>query len=296
MWQRPKKKRISAKKGRTNITFWKLIRINKSIVSASSLLSWQPKPTACNTTGSLDKLTWTTYVVVKTQSLKGRWQRRLPNGTKSNNGERTDFIQFMRLKIQLVGSAENFRREENLSTVQTLTLSKVLNERLKLAHKTVDFEDWARWTLYVTLLRINLGEPESWYAWVRLPARKKKNETFQKKFSVKCKLEENIYLLDEMISVLDKFNTNKSNGFVRRILSATEIFGSFFQISSGWVRTLDVIEIFFSSQSQIGFLFCCPYNPKNLSLKTNCYWNSTITKHWKNWSQRTIFLPEMDNM
>ena len=49
-----------------------------------------------------------------------------------------DFNQFMRLRNQLVNAAENFAREENLTPVLIPTMSRDMNEQLKLAHKVVD--------------------------------------------------------------------------------------------------------------------------------------------------------------
>ena len=55
-----------------------------------------------------------------------------------------DFNQFMRLRNQLVNAAENFAREENLNPVLKLTMSKDMDEQLKLAHKVVDVVDRAK--------------------------------------------------------------------------------------------------------------------------------------------------------
>ena len=49
-----------------------------------------------------------------------------------------DFNQFVRLRNQLVTAAENFGREENLSPVLIPTMSKVMDEQLKLAHNVFD--------------------------------------------------------------------------------------------------------------------------------------------------------------
>ena len=50
----------------------------------------------------------------------------------------TDFNQFMRLRNQLGNAAENFAREENFSPVLIPTMSRYMDEQLKLAHKVVD--------------------------------------------------------------------------------------------------------------------------------------------------------------
>ena len=120
-----------------------------------------------------------------------------------------DFNQFMRLRNQLVYAAENFAGEENLTPVQIPTLSKDMEEQLKLAHKVVDVVDRANRKVCVTLLRYNVDKPESSYAQVRLFVRKKEDEKFQQIVYVNYKLEEFIYLLDVMNSVYDKVITNQ---------------------------------------------------------------------------------------
>ena len=49
-----------------------------------------------------------------------------------------DFNQFMRLRNQLVNAAEKFAREESLTPVLIPTMSKDMDEQLKLAHKFVE--------------------------------------------------------------------------------------------------------------------------------------------------------------
>ena len=59
------------------------------------------------------------------------------------------------------------------------TMSKDMDEQLKLAHKVVDIVNRANRKICVTLLRYNMDKPESSYAQVRLFAKKKEDETFQ---------------------------------------------------------------------------------------------------------------------
>ena len=121
----------------------------------------------------------------------------------------TDFNQFLRLRNQLVNAAINFARKENLPPVLLPTMSKDMDEQLKLAHKVVDLVDRANTKICVTLLRYNVDKPESSFAQVRLFARKKKDEKFQQVVYVNYKLEDFIYLLDVMNSVYDKVITNQ---------------------------------------------------------------------------------------
>ena len=185
---------------------------------------------AYNTTASLDKLTCTDYVDFgKCQDRFGQfsWSKndsiyldvKLKVFRKDDKKEfrlvqnltmgEADFNQFMRLRNQLVNAADNFTREENLTPVQIPTLSKDMEEQLKLAHKVVDVVDRANRKICVTLLRYNVDKPESSYAQVRLFVTKKEDEKFQQVVYVNYKLEEFIYLLDVMNSVYDKVITNQ---------------------------------------------------------------------------------------
>ena len=90
-----------------------------------------------------------------------------------------DFNQFMQLRNQLVNSAENFAREQILTPVLIPTISKDMDEQLKLAHKVVDVLDRADRKICVTLLRYNVDKPESSFAQVQLFARNREDEKFQ---------------------------------------------------------------------------------------------------------------------
>ena len=101
----------------------------------------------------------------------------------------------MRLRNQMV-NAENFAREENLTPVVIPTMSKDMDEQLKLAHKVVDVVDRANRKICVNLLRYNVDKPESSYAQVRLFARKREDEKFQQVVYVNHKLKIlSIYLM-----------------------------------------------------------------------------------------------------
>ena len=185
---------------------------------------------AYNTTASLDKLTCTDYVDFgKCQDRFGQfsWSKNDSNYLdvklkvirKDDKKEfrlvqnltvgEADFNQFMRLRNQLVNAAENFAREETLMPVLIRTMSRDMDEQLKLAHNVVDVVDRTNRKICVTLLRYNVEKPESSYAQVRLFARKKEDEKFQQVVYVNYKLEEFINLLDVMNSVYDKVITNQ---------------------------------------------------------------------------------------
>ena len=185
---------------------------------------------AYSTTASFDKLTCTDYVDFgKCRDRFGRfsWSKndsnyldvKLKVFRKDDKKEfrlvqnltmgEADFNQFMRLRNQLANAAENFAREENLTPVLIPTMSRDMDEQLKLAHKVVEVVDPTNRKICVTLLRYNVDNPESSYAQVRLFARKKKDEKFQQVVYVNYKLEEFIYLLDVMNSVYDKVITNQ---------------------------------------------------------------------------------------
>ena len=185
---------------------------------------------AHNTTASWDKLTSIDYVDFgKCQDRFGRfsWSKndsnyldvKLKVFRKDDKKEfrlvqnltigDADFNQFMRLRNQLVNAAEKFAREENLTPVLIPTMSKDMDEQLKLAHKVVDVVNRANRKICVTLLRYNVDKPESSYAQVRLFARRKEDENFQQVVYVNYKLEKFIYLLDVMNSVYNKVITNQ---------------------------------------------------------------------------------------
>ena len=148
------------------------------------------------------------YLDVKLKVLRKDDKKEFRRVQNLTMGE-ADFNQFMRLRNQLVNAAKNFAREENLTPVPIPTMSKDMNEQLKLAHKVVDVVDRAKRKICVTLLRYNVDEPESSYAQVRVFARKKEEEKFQQVVYVKYKLEEFFYLLDVMNYVYDKVITNQ---------------------------------------------------------------------------------------
>ena len=133
------------------------IHKNKSILSATSVLSRSPM--AYNTTVSLDKLTCTDYVDFgKCQDGFGpfSWSKNDSNFLyvklkvlkKGDNIEfrlvqslllgEADFNKFLRQRNQLVNAAKNLSRDENLTPVLIPTMSKDMDEQLKLAHKVFD--------------------------------------------------------------------------------------------------------------------------------------------------------------
>ena len=122
--------------------------------------------------------------------------------------EEADFNQFMQLRSQLFNAAENFAREESLTPVLVPTMSKDLDEQIKLLHKVVDVVDRANRKTCVTLLQYNVNKLDSSYAQVRFFAEKKEDEKFQQVVYVNYKTEKFINLLDVMNSVYDKVITN----------------------------------------------------------------------------------------
>ena len=120
-----------------------------------------------------------------------------------------DFNQFIRQRNQLVVAADNFLREQNLLPVLQSTLSKDMEEQLKLVHKVIDVVDRPNRMICVTLLRYKLNIPETSYAQVRLFGQKKEEEKFQQIVYVNYKLDEFVYLLDVMNSVYDKIIANQ---------------------------------------------------------------------------------------
>ena len=160
-----------------------------------------------------------------------------------------DFNQFIRQRNQLVVSADNFVTEQNLLPVLQSTLSKAMEEQLKLVHKENDVVDRPNRRICVTLLRYKLDNPETSYAQVRLFGRKKVEEKFQHFVYVNYRLDEFIYLLDVMNSMYDKVIANQSicNILSKVIASIHSNHFFFFSSQSGWVGTLEITETSFPS-------------------------------------------------
>ena len=100
-----------------------------------------------------------------------------------------DLNQFIRQRNQLVVAADSFVREQNLSPVLQSTLSKDMEEQLKLVHKVIDVVDCPNRRICVTLLRYKLDNPDTSYAQVRLFGRKKEEEKVQQIVFVNSKLD-----------------------------------------------------------------------------------------------------------
>ena len=120
-----------------------------------------------------------------------------------------DLNQFIRQRNQLVVAADNLLREQNLFPVLQSTLSKDMEEQLKLVHKVIDVVDRPNRSICVTLLRYKVDNPETSYAQVRLFGWKKEEEKFQQIVYVNYRLDEFVYLLDVMNSVYDKVIANQ---------------------------------------------------------------------------------------
>ena len=170
-----------------------------SLLSATSILSRSPM--AYNITKTLDKLACTDYLDFgKCQDRFGQlsWSKKDSNylqielkvfkredknadfqlRQKLSIGE-ADFNQYIRQRNQLVLAADNFLREQNLSAVLQSTLSKDMEEQLKLVHKVIDVVDSPNRRICVTPLRYKADNPETSDAQVRLFGRKKEEEKFQ---------------------------------------------------------------------------------------------------------------------
>ena len=120
-----------------------------------------------------------------------------------------DFNQFKRQRNQLVVAADNSLREENLSPVLQSTLSRDMQEQLKLVPKVIDVVERSNTRICVTLLRYKLDNPDTSYAQVRLFGRKKEEEIFQQIVYINYRLDEFVYLLDVMNSVYAKVIANQ---------------------------------------------------------------------------------------
>ena len=137
---------------------------------------------AYNTTASLDKLTCTDYVDF------GKYQDRFEQFSWTRNdssyldiklkvfkredkkagfrlrqnlsmGE-ADLNQLIRQRNQLVDAADDFLKEQSLSPVLQ-SLSKDMEEQVKLVHKVIDVVERPNRKICVTLLRYKVDNPET---------------------------------------------------------------------------------------------------------------------------------------
>ena len=186
---------------------------------------------AHNTTAALDKLTCTNYVNFgKSLDRFGRisWSKNdsnyLDNKIKVFKREdkfaefrlrqnlsmgEADFNQFIRQRKQLVVAADNFLRQQKLTPALQTTISKDMEEQLKLVHKAIDVLDGPNRRICVTLLRYKVDNPETSYTQVRLLGRKKEEEKIQQIVYVNFRLDEFVYLLVVKNSVYDKVFANQ---------------------------------------------------------------------------------------
>ena len=238
---------------------------------------------AYNTTASLDKLTCTDYVDSGNCQDRFGWfswskndsnylDVKLKVSRKVDKKEfrlvqnltmgEADLNQYMRLRNQLVNAAENFAREENLTPVLMPTMSRDMDEQLKLAHKVVDVVDRTNRKICVTLLRYNVETSESSYAQVRLFARKKEVEKFQQIVYVNYKLEEIIYLLDVMNSVYNKVITNQP--FCNVLFTPYHCFSN--RVKMSW-NIGDNRNLFLKLKSKLGLYHVVLTTPKTSPAK-----------------------------
>ena len=181
-----------------------------SLLSATNILSRSPM--AYNTTVSLDKPTCIDYVDFGKSSYRfGRffWTKKDSNylDIKLNVFKRedtnakfrlrqnlsmgeTDFNQFFRQRNQLGVAADNFLKEKKLSPVLQSTLSKDMEEQLKLVHKVIEVVDRPNRKICGTLLRYKVDNPDTSYAQVRLFGRKNEEEKIQQTVYANYKLDE----------------------------------------------------------------------------------------------------------
>ena len=93
---------------------------------------------------------------------------------------------------------------QTLSPIQIPAISKDLDEQLRLAHRVVDVVDCPNGKICLAILRHNVGNPEGSYVQIRVSAKKKKEENFQKTVYLNFKPEETLILADVMNSVYKK--------------------------------------------------------------------------------------------
>ena len=200
-----------------------------SLLSATSILSRSLM--AYKTTETLDNLACNNYVDLgRCQDRFGRisWSKNDSNYLDINLIEFTrenkkpeirprqnfsmgeaDFNQFIRQRNQLVVAADNFLREQSLLLLLQSTLSKDMDEQLKVVHKVIDIVGCPKRRICATLLRYKSDNRDTSYAQVRLLGRKTEEDKFQQIVYVIYRLDEFVYLLDVINSLYDKVIANQ---------------------------------------------------------------------------------------
>ena len=191
-----------------------------------------------------------------------------------------DFNQFMQLRNPLVTAADNIAREKTLSPITIPTMSKDMDEQLKLAHKVVDEVDRANRKICVILLHIQLF------------ARRKEEEKSQQFLYVNYKLEEFLYLLDVMNSVYNEV-------FVKKPLCNVlwKVIALFYSLSFSSIRVwtswnIGVNRNFFLKLKWKLRLYHVVLRVPKISLEKLT--PTVVARHWKDRFQRKNFLPEVD--
>ena len=114
--------------------------------------------------GFLDQK-WLQLLGYQTESVQEREEKNAEFRLRQNPSMReADFNQSIRQRNQLVVAGDNFLREQKLSPVLQTTLSKDMEEQLKLVHKVIDVVDCPNKRICVTLLRYEVDNPETSYA------------------------------------------------------------------------------------------------------------------------------------
>ena len=73
----------------------------------------------------------------------------------------SDFNQFVQLRNQLLIAAKSIGGKQNLSPIQITTMSKDMDEQVKLFHRVVDVVDGPSTKICATMLQYNVDKPKS---------------------------------------------------------------------------------------------------------------------------------------
>ena len=184
---------------------------------------------------------------------------------------------------------EKWQRGKLVSSADMPTMSKDMDDQLKVAHKRV----------CVTPLRYSVYKPEKPYAIVRVFARKREARSFSNCRSGK-KLQEFIYLIDVMNSVIDKVTTKQPILKSYKIFSISPTYSaSFFSIRVRMSWNIEDNKQIHHSQTKIKFgtLSWCTYNCENIPRKR---FLTVIHKQYFPDTEKTDskeeFFPDMDSI
>ena len=143
----------------------------------------------------------------------------------------SDFKQFMQLRNRLDITTEKFSGKQNLSLVHIPTISKDMDDQLRLAQRVVDVVIVPR-EKYLWLCALKSGQAREFIFSSQMNCKKKEEEKFQQTVCVKQKLDEFLCLRDVMNLYIIKCLLWVHLQFYRKVIAT--IYPHLISIYSSW--------------------------------------------------------------